>query len=150
MALTDILGKLGGQEGQQGAINAIAKVFGGTGVQGILTAMHQNGLGQQAKSWTGPGKNQPISGADVKKMANPQLLAQLAKQQNLSPDQLCEQIAQALPHLVDTATPDGQVPKQGSPADAKRGNAADAKRGNAAHAKQGSAADSLSSMLKKK
>ena len=150
MALTDILGKLGGPEGQQGAVAAIAKLVGGTGVQGIVSAMHQNGLGQQAKSWIGPGKNQPISGADVKKMANPQLLAQLAKQQNLSPDQLCEQIAQALPHLVDTATPDGQVPRQGSPADAKRGNAADAKRGNPARAKQSSSADTLSGMLKKK
>lgn len=121
MALTDILGKLGGPEGQQGAIAAIAKLFGGTGVQGIVSAMHQNGLGQQAKSWIGPGKNQPISGADVKKMANPQLLGQLAKQQNLSPDELCEHIAQALPQVVDKATPDGQIPKQASAADALTG-----------------------------
>jgi len=121
VALTDILGKLGGPEGQPGAVAAIAKLVGGTGVQGIVSAMHQNGLGQQAKSWIGPGKNQPISGADVKKMANPQLLAQLAKQQNLSPDELCEHIAQALPHVVDKATPDGQVPKQASSADALTG-----------------------------
>jgi uncharacterized protein YidB (DUF937 family) len=121
VALTDILGKLGGPEGQQGAVAAIAKLVGGTGVQGIVSAMHQNGLGQQAKSWIGPGKNQPISVADVKKMANPQLLAQLAKQQNLSPDELCEHIAQALPHVVDKATPDGQVPKQASAADTLTG-----------------------------
>jgi uncharacterized protein YidB (DUF937 family) len=133
VALTDILGKLGGPEGQQGAIVAIAKLFGGSGVQDIVSALHKNGLGQQAKSWTGPGKNQPITGADVKKMANPQLLAQLAKQHNLSPDQLGEQIAQALPRLVEQATSEGQVPRQAG-----------------APKKQGSAADVLTGALKKK
>jgi uncharacterized protein YidB (DUF937 family) len=138
VALTDILGKLGGQEGQQGAINAIAKVFGGTGVQGILTAMHQNGLGQQAKSWTGPGKNQPISGADVKKMANPQLLAQMAKQHNESSDELCEQIARVLPDVVEKATHDGQVPSQGGAQHPQKKK------------QQGSASDALAGALKKK
>jgi uncharacterized protein YidB (DUF937 family) len=137
VALTDILGKLGGPQGQQGAVDAIAKLFGNaSGVQGIVSAMHQNGLGQQAKSWVGPGKNQPISGADVKKMADPQLLAQMAKQQNLSPDELSEHIAQALPNVVDKMTPDGQVPKQASAADAVK--------------KQGSAAEALTGALKKK
>lgn len=145
MALTDILGKLGGQEGQQGAIAAIAKLFGGTGVQGIVTAMHQNGLGQQAKSWTGPGKNQPISGADVKKMANPQLLAQMAKQQNVTPDELCEHIARALPDVVEKATHDGQVPQQGGASSAQNAQNAQKKK-----QQQGSASDSMTSALRKK
>ena len=133
MALTDIIGKLGGQ---QDAVTAIARLFGGTGVQGIVSAMHKNGLSQQAKSWVANGKNQPITAADVKKMANPQLLAEVAKQHDLTPDALCEHIAQALPNLVDKATPNGQVPKQASAADAAK--------------KQGSATDALAGMLKKK
>ena len=39
MALTDILGKTG----QQGGIEAISQLFGGHGMQGILSAMQSNG-----------------------------------------------------------------------------------------------------------
>ena len=54
-----------------------------------------------------------ISGSDIKNVVDPQRLSQMAKQQGMSPDQLSDHVAQALPHLVDQATPDGQVPKQG-------------------------------------
>ena len=38
MALTDILNKLGGQNGVQGGLAAISKLFEGDGMQGILTS----------------------------------------------------------------------------------------------------------------
>ena len=112
MTLTEILTKKSGQQGQQG-IEAIAELFGGKGLQAILSAMYSNGLGQQAKSWIGNGQNMPVTGADVKKMANPAALVRMAQQEDLSQDQLCDHVARALPQLVDQATPDGQVPKQG-------------------------------------
>ena len=111
MTLTEILTKKSGQQGQQG-IEAIAELFGGKGLQAILSAMYSNGLGQQAKSWIGNGQNMPVTGADVKKMANPAALVRMAQQEDLSQDQLCDHVARALPQLVDQATPGGQVPKQ--------------------------------------
>src|SRR3984885_16166863 len=114
VALTDILGKTG----QQGGIEAISQLFGGHGMQGIMAAMQSNGLGQQAKSWIASGPNVPVSGADIKKVANPSALARMARQEGMSPEELCDHIAQALPGLVDKATPDGQVPRQGKAAQA--------------------------------
>ena len=108
MTLTEILTKRGSQQG----IEAIAELFGGKGLQAILSAMYSNGLGQQAKSWIGNGQNMPVTGADVKKMANPAALVRMAQQEDLSQDQLCDHVARALPQLVDQATPGGQVPKQ--------------------------------------
>jgi uncharacterized protein YidB (DUF937 family) len=64
-------------------------------------------------SWIGNGQNLPVSGADIKKAVNPQQLARVAQQQGVSPEQLCEQVAQVLPEIVDKATPNGQVPRQG-------------------------------------
>lgn len=113
MTLTDILTNKGGQQGQQGGIEAISELFGGKGLQAILSAMYSNGMGQQAKSWIGTGQNLPVTSADVKKMVNPAALARMARQEDMSPDELCDHIAQALPKLVDQATPNGQVPKQG-------------------------------------
>ena len=108
MALTDILGKTG----QPGGIEAISQLFGGHGLQGILTAMQSNGMGQQAKSWIGDGPNVPVTGADIKKVANPSALARMAREEGMSPEELCDHIAQALPGLVNKATPEGQVPRQ--------------------------------------
>ena len=113
MTLTDILGKLGGQQGEQGGITAISQLFGGKGLQGIVSTMQSNGKGQQVKSWIGNGRNMPVSGTDIKNMVDPQVVGRMARQQGMSPDELCDHIAEALPHLVDQATPNGQVPKQG-------------------------------------
>jgi uncharacterized protein YidB (DUF937 family) len=121
VSLTDILGKLGGQQGQQGGVAAISQLFGGNGLQGIMAKMQSNGMNQQVGSWVGTGQNMPVSGSDIQKMMNPQELAQLAERQGMSPEQMCQHIAQALPSLVDQATPNGQVPKQASGIDALTG-----------------------------
>ena len=113
MTLTDIFDKLGGEQGEQGAVAALSQLFGAKGIQGIIATMQSNGMGRQVHSWIGDGPNLPVSGAEVKKAADPQRLAQAAQQQGVSPEQLCEQIAQVLPEIVDKATPNGQVPRQG-------------------------------------
>lgn len=113
MTLTDIFDKLGGEQGEQGAIAAISQLFGAKDLQGIVATMQSNGMGRQVHSWIGNGQNLPVSAADIKKMVDPQQLAKAAQQQGVSPEQLCEQIAQVLPEIVDKATPSGQVPRQG-------------------------------------
>lgn len=113
MTLTDIFDKLGGEQGEQGAMAAMAQLFEAKGLQGIVGKMQSNGMGRQVHSWIGNGQNLPVSGADIKKAVNPQQLAKAAQQQGVSPERLCEQIAQVLPEIVDRATPNGQVPRQG-------------------------------------
>ena len=113
MTLTDIFDKLGGEQGEQGAIAAIAQLFGARDLQGIVGTLQSEGMGRQVHSWIGNGQNLPVSGADIKKVVDPQQLAKAAQQEGASPEQLCEQIAQVLPGIVDKATPSGQVPRQG-------------------------------------
>jgi uncharacterized protein YidB (DUF937 family) len=113
VTLTDNFDKLGGEQGEQGAIEAISQLFGAKGLQGIIATMQSNGMGRQVHSWIGSGQNLPVSAADIKKTVDPQRLAKAAQQQGVSPEQMCEQIAQVLPGLVDKATPNGQVPRQG-------------------------------------
>jgi uncharacterized protein YidB (DUF937 family) len=127
----DILSKLGGPQGQQGGIDAISRLFGTKTPQGIISVLQSNGLGNEVKSWSGNGRKIPVSGTDVRDLVDQQLLARMAKQQDMSPDELCEQIAQALPVLVDQATSYDQVPKQGNKdALPKPGNNAMPKEGN--------------------
>ena len=68
------------------------------------------------------GRCDGVTGADIKKVANPSALARMARQEGISPEELCDHIAQALPGLVDKATPEGQVPRQGKPAQDRKGH----------------------------
>jgi uncharacterized protein YidB (DUF937 family) len=116
--LTDTLGKIGGQQGQQGGVATITQLFGNEGLQGIVASMRSNGMGKQVQSWIANGKNLPITGADVKRVVDPSALSKTAQQQDMTPDELADYVARALPQLVDQATPNGQVPKQGGNVDA--------------------------------
>lgn len=113
MALTDILNKLGGKQGQQGGVATITELFNAKDLQGILRVLESHGLDQHVQSWVGNGKNMPVSGSDIKDAVDQQRLDQTAQQQGMTPDEMSEHVAQALPPLVDQATPNGTVPQQG-------------------------------------
>lgn len=112
MGLQDILGKLGGKGGQQGGLDNIQSLFGGNGLQGIISQLTSAGMGQQVQSWVGMGENQKVSGQQIQQAMDPAALQQLSRQAGMSPDQISDQVAQALPHLVDQVTPDGEVPSR--------------------------------------
>ena len=84
MALTDILNKLGGQNGEQGGLAAISKLFEGEGMQGILGKLQASGLDKQVMSWIGHGQNEPVTGDDIKNAVDPQQLSQVAQQTGMS------------------------------------------------------------------
>jgi uncharacterized protein YidB (DUF937 family) len=114
MALQDVLRKLGGSQGHQGGIDNVQQLFGGGGLQGIVTQLNKNGLGRQVQSWIGSGQNLLISGTDVQRVVDPARLEQLAQQQGMSPGEFSEHVALALPDMIDQATPEGLVPQQAS------------------------------------
>jgi uncharacterized protein YidB (DUF937 family) len=111
--LNDTLSKIGGPKGQAGSMDAICRLFGCKDMQGLMAALQSKGLGRQVKSWISTGQNQQVTAADIKKAADPAMLRTMAKEQEMSPDELCDHVARALPHLIDQATPEGMVPQQG-------------------------------------
>jgi uncharacterized protein YidB (DUF937 family) len=112
MGLQDILGKLGGQAGQQGGLDNIQSLFGGNGLQGIISQLTSAGLGQQVQSWVGTGENQKVSGQQIQQAMDPAALQQMSRQTGMPADQISDHVAQALPHLVDQVTPDGEIPSR--------------------------------------
>src|SRR5215469_5247475 len=87
MGLQDILGKLGGQAGQQGGLDNIQSLFGGNGLQGIITQVTNAGMGQHAQSWVGTGENQKVSGQQIQQAMDPAALQQMSRQTGMSTDQ---------------------------------------------------------------
>jgi uncharacterized protein YidB (DUF937 family) len=111
--LDDVLGKLGVEGGQKGAISAITKLVDSQGgLQGLVQQLNQGGLGDQVKSWIGTGSNQSVNGEQVREALGSDEVQKLADQTGTSPDQAADMLAQTLPHLVDQATPEGEMPQQ--------------------------------------
>ncbi len=97
-----------------GAGSAGAQAGGLGGLGGLLSQFESAGLGAQVQSWVGSGSNMPLTAEHVMAAIPPDQLAMLAEKVGLPHDQAAALIAQVLPHVVDHATPDGQVPAAGA------------------------------------
>ncbi|MBE1162611.1 YidB family protein [Dyella acidiphila] len=111
---------LGG--GEEGGASSLVNVAGqliqqAGGLQGLASTLQQHGLGDAVQSWVGNGANQPISGDQLnqvlQKAGLDSVINNAAGKLGVDPGQLMSQVAQVLPHAVDHATPDGQVPASG-------------------------------------
>lgn len=107
----EMLSKIGGQGGQEGGLGALSKLFSSNGgTQGMTSKLSQNGMGQQVQSWIGHGQNQPVSGEQVQGALDPNSMREFSQQTGMPPEQASSHVAQILPHMMDQATPQGQVP----------------------------------------
>ncbi len=107
MGLLD--GLLGGAVGAGvvTAMNSFVQQHGG--VQGIVTQMEQQGLGNTVRSWVSTGPNQSISPEQVSSVFGG-VINQIAAKTGMSPQELTQKIAQHLPAAIDHLTPNGTVP----------------------------------------
>jgi uncharacterized protein YidB (DUF937 family) len=109
--LDQITAKLGGQQGKDGGVASLQKLVSSSGgLHGLTSKLASSGLGQQVQSWVGHGDNQPVSGSQVQEAMDPGQLNVMAKQAGMSPEETSDHVAQALPDMVDQATPQGQMP----------------------------------------
>jgi uncharacterized protein YidB (DUF937 family) len=109
--LDDVTAKLGGQSGQEGGLASLQKMFSSNGgLQGLTSKLSSSGLGQQVQSWVGTGENQPVSGSQVQQAMDPAELHQMAEKAGMSDQEASEHVAQALPEMVNEATPQGEMP----------------------------------------
>jgi uncharacterized protein YidB (DUF937 family) len=110
----DVVGKLGGKQGQAGGLASLSKMLSENGgLQGLMAKLASNGQAQQVKSWVSTGENKPVSGPEVQQALDTDSLNQMAQEAGTTPEKVSEDVAQILPQMVDKATPQGQVPAQG-------------------------------------
>jgi len=103
-------GVLGGFIGGEMAtvVNGLIERHGG--VQGIVSQLQQQGLGDTVKSWVANGPNASISPQQIEQAFGPHL-AGLAAKLGMNPQDLAQKLAQVLPQAIDKLTPGGTVPK---------------------------------------
>jgi len=82
------------------------------GINGMVQAFHDNGLGGVVNSWIGNGPNQSISADQIQQVLGSGPLQGVAQKLGVSPEQASSTLAQLLPQVMNHITPNGQVPEQ--------------------------------------
>ncbi|KVU31630.1 hypothetical protein WK66_05420 [Burkholderia ubonensis] len=119
MSLLDIVGGLlGGQAGgnSQSALLSAALEFINNqpgGLNGLIEKFKAGGAGDIIGSWVGTGENQPISADTLQNVLGSDAIGALASKFGVDPAQASGILAQVLPHVVNHATPNGEVPADG-------------------------------------
>jgi uncharacterized protein YidB (DUF937 family) len=108
--LSDVLGG-GQQQGQSPLLGAaLGLIQQNGGLPGLISMFEQSGLGQHAQSWVGNSGNLPISADQIKQVLGSGAVQQIASQLGMDHGQVAGGLAQLLPQLVSSLTPNGQVP----------------------------------------
>ncbi|CDN60361.1 hypothetical protein I35_1838 [Burkholderia cenocepacia H111] len=119
MGLLDIVGGLiGGQAGgnSQSALITTALEYINNqpgGLNGLIEKFKAGGAGEIIGSWVGTGENQPISADTLQNVLGSDVVGSLASKVGIDPSQASSILAQVLPHVVNGATPNGEVPAGG-------------------------------------
>jgi uncharacterized protein YidB (DUF937 family) len=121
MSLLDTLGSLLGsssqqQGGGQAQLVTAAMEFVNNqpgGLNGLVQKFQQGGLGDVVQSWIGNGENQAISPDQLHSVLGSDVVSGLAQKVGMQPDQVSGLLSQVLPHVVNAATPNGEVPADG-------------------------------------
>ena len=113
--LDDVLGQGAAAAGGKNAAK-VAAVLGAVelvrqcgGLHGIADKLRNGGLGDVVGSWIGTGANQPVSPGALESALGSGVLKDVAAKFGIDPSQISAHMAQALPQVVDRATPAGQI-----------------------------------------
>ncbi len=117
MSILDSLA--GGQNAAGEAAKSPLELIGGLlsragGVQGLVNALQQGGLGEAVRSWVSVGANQAVNGQQLGQAlaGTPagQHIEEMAQKLGVDPSQVLNELSQVLPQAIDHVTPNGQVP----------------------------------------
>ena len=67
---------------------------------------------RRRSSWVGTGQNHPITAEQINAAIGHGKIAEIAQAAGISPEEMSQLLAQALPNLIDKLTPGGHI-KQG-------------------------------------
>ncbi len=78
-------------------------------MRGLLDKLQQSGLGPQVSSWLGDGKNLPITADQLRAALGNEQVQQIAAHFGLPVDKILATVAEHLPAIVDSLSPNGKL-----------------------------------------
>jgi uncharacterized protein YidB (DUF937 family) len=80
----------------------------------LVNSFQQAGLGHLVESWIGNGPNQSVSPQQLHSVLGDNQVQQMSAQSGMAPQDFLSQLSQHLPNVVNSMTPHGQLPDEGS------------------------------------
>ena len=80
------------------------------GLAGFAQKFREGGLDEQVSSWISKGQNLPVVGDQIERALGHDKVERIAAKLGITPDQAADELAEAVPEVVDEMTPDGQLP----------------------------------------
>jgi len=100
--------KMGDKAG--GMMDALSGITGGKLDMGSLMGkLTEGGLGDQVKSWTGDGENEPVSAEQLKSALGEEQMAAASEKMGVDADSAAQQLSEALPDLADKFSGGGSM-----------------------------------------
>jgi len=87
----------------------------GGGLSALVAQLEAGGLGAHVRSWISGEPNLPVAPEQLGQALPPAQVQSWADQTGTTPEALLGALAQALPHAIDHATPNGEMPAPGTP-----------------------------------
>jgi len=96
------------------AIDEVKQLIRDRDLSGITQKFRESGLDEQVSSWISKGENLPVVGDQIEKPLGNDVVSGIAAKLGITTSQAADEIAQAVPEVVDELTPDGELPRTAS------------------------------------
>jgi uncharacterized protein YidB (DUF937 family) len=99
-------------------VQAVLKMLGSKGGEGtnglesLMAQFNESGLGDKIQSWLKSGDNTSVSPDEIKRVLGDDV-DEVAREAGVDRDEAAEKMSTALPEVVDTLTPNGEIPSEG-------------------------------------
>ena len=80
------------------------------GLNDLIGKLSAGGVGSQVNSWVGHGPNDPVQPGHLGSALGADVLNQLSQKTGMSQQELLNQLAAALPQIINHLTPNGRMP----------------------------------------
>ncbi len=81
---------------------------GGLDLSNIMSALTNGDLGSIVSSWIGSGENAPIEGSQLSELLGSEQISAFAERLGIDTDTALSGLTDALPNMIDKATPEGE------------------------------------------
>lgn len=91
------------------AIDEVKQLIRERDLSGVTQKFRESGLDEQVSSWISKGENLPVVGEQIKKALGNDVVAGIAAKLGITTSQAADELAQAVPEVVDDMTPEGEL-----------------------------------------
>ena len=94
------------------AVDEVKKLIEERDLSSFAQKFEESGMDEQVESWISTGQNLPVVGDQITKALGNDTVRDVATKLGITEDQAADELAQAVPEVVNEMTPEGRLPSK--------------------------------------